>query len=520
MATILRRFGRLDRRLFAGLIAVVLLACGAGRRQTGPAAPNAGRTEEGPKVATANTNEPALQTESAAVRGEENEEEALGFQVQEGLTYVQRGREIELIEPSSLAVLPKIGGPGRSLPACVVTHPAGHRFLLMYRSGLASLWESKGTLIAQSQKSIGRTVCGPSSLRVSWDSKDEYFLTNFDEDPSLPSTGAWVWRIEGTVLEPTLIAPGKQPRAELLEHSAGAWVERNDESFQIVTLDGKVLYNFSCEQCVPSPDGRQLAVNQFNPQRRTRLVDLKTGAARWESTSVSAHVWSPSMRWLLGTDDQGSVVIDASSGRTVARWAHPDGQPGEQARWFGDLLVETGGREIVKGLFGEEQSVNYQVAFWKGGDARPKIESGVPHEGLPEITLAHGGDRFLAANTIWSVQGKRLTRLEALAPTHGFAQSWSADDNYLEGSNDKGLVVWDARTGRIVSRLEHRMLQKYARSWSLQGHDLLINEGPTLIRHTPNKGTVRITPRLRNGQLAFDVHDVMSWFGDSARAED
>jgi hypothetical protein len=184
------------------------------------------------------------------------------------------------------------------------------------------------------------------------------------------------------------------------------------------------------------------------------------------------------------------------------------------------LLVETGGREIVKGLFGEEQAVNYQVAFWKGGDARPKIESGVPHEGLPEITLAHGGDRFLAANTIWSVQGKRLTRLEALAPAHGFAQSWSADDRYLEGSSDNGPVVWDARTGRIVTRHEPRMLQLYAGSWSLQGHDLLINEGRTLIRHTPNGGTVRITPRLSKGQLTFDVQQVVSWSRDSAGAED
>jgi hypothetical protein len=507
----------LDRRLFSALVTVLLLACSAEKFQT--AAPNAGRSEEVPKVATANTNETAPPTESAAVLDEENEE-VLGFQVQEGLTYVQREREVYLIEPSSLAVLAKIESTDRSLPACIVTHPDGHRFLLVYQSGLASLWESKGALVAQSQKSIGRTACGPSSLRVSWDSKDEYFLTNFDEDPSLPSTGAWVWRIDGTVLEPTLIAPGKQPRAELLEQSAGAWIERNDGSFQLVTLEGKVLHNFTCEQCVPSPDGRQLAVNQFSPRRHTRLVDLTTGAARWESTIVSAHVWSPSMRWLLGTDDHGPVVIDASSGRTVARWTHPHGQAGEQARWFGDLLVETGGREIVKGLFGEEQAVNYQVAFWRGGNARPRIESGVPHEGLPEITLAHGGDRFLAANTIWSVQGKRLTRLEALAPGHGFAQSWSADDRYLEGANDKGLVVWDARTGQIVSRLEQRLLQQYAGSWSLQGHELLINDGPTLIRYTPNKGTVRIKPQFSNDRLTFDVQEVVSWSRPSAGAED
>jgi WD40 repeat protein len=508
----------LDQRLFSALVTVLLvLGCGAEKRQT--ATPNARRGAEVPKVATATSNEAAPPTEATTVLDEEDDE-ALSFQVREGLTYVQREREIYVIEPSSLAVLAKIESPDRSLPACIVTHPGGHRFLLVYQSGLVSLWESKGALIAQSQKAIGRTACGPSSLRVSWDSKDEYFLTNFDENPSLPSTGAWVWRIDGTVLEPTLIAPGKQPRAELLEQSAGAWIERNDGSFQLVTLEGRVLHSFSCEQCVPSPDGRLLAVNQLSIRRHTRLVDLTTGSTRWESTAVSAHVWSPSTRWLLGTDDRGPVVLDASSGRTVARWAHPHGQAGEQARWFGDLLVETGGREIVKGLFGEEQAVNYQVAFWKGGDARPKIESGVPHEGLPEITLAHGGDRFLAANTIWSVQGKRLTRLEALAPAHGFAQSWSADDRYLEGSSDNGPVVWDARTGRIVTRHEPRMLQLYAGSWSLQGHDLLINEGRTLIRHTPNGGTVRITPRLSKGQLTFDVQQVVSWSRDSAGAED
>lgn len=174
------------------------------------------------------------------------------------------------------------------------------------------------------------------------------------------------------------------------------------------------------------------------------------------------------------------------------------------------MLVETGGREIVSGLFGEQQAVNYQVVFWKPGYARPMIERGVPREGLPEITMAHGGNRFLTANTIWSVQGKRLVRLEALAPSHGFAEHWSADDRYLDGKNDEGLVVWDSRTGRIVSRLEYPMLHGYAKSWSLQGHDLLINEGPTLIRHTPEKGTVRITPRLIEGKLTFDVQDIVN----------
>lgn len=505
-----------ERRLLTGMALLFLLACAAGGRQSGPATPAAGRGEERPKAAAATTDETAQPTESTIAVGEQDR--ALSVQLRGGLTYVQREGEIYLVEPGSLAVLAKVESSDGSLPACVVTHPSGHRFLLVSQSGLVSLWESKGKLIAKSQRPIGRTACGPSSLRVSWDSKDEYFLTNFDEDPSLPSTGIWVWRIAET-LEPTLIAPGKQPRAEVLEHSAAVWVERNDGTFQIVTLEGKVLHNVTCEHCVPSPDGRLLVINQLSPRRHTRLVDVTTGSTHWESSVVSARSWSPSMRWLLGTDDRGTAVIDANTGKTVARWAHPGGQFGEQARWFGDLLVETGGREIVKGLFGE-QAVNYQLAFWKGGDARPKIEGGVPHDGLPEITLAHGGDRFLAANTIWSVQGKRLTRLEALAPSHGFARSWSADDRYVEGSNDKGLVVWDAHTGRIVSRLEHRRLQQYARSWALQGHDLLVNEGPTLIRHTPNKGTVRITPRLSNGQLVFDAQEVVSWSRSSSGAED
>ncbi|HEY8945142.1 MAG TPA: hypothetical protein VIM73_12815, partial [Polyangiaceae bacterium] len=96
---------------------------------------------------------------------------------------------------------------------------------------------------------------------------------------------------------------------------------------------------------------------------------------------------------------------------------------------------------------------------------------------------------------------------------------WSADDRYLDGSNDKGLVVWDSRSGRLVSRLEHHMLEQYARSWSLEGHDLLISEGPTLIRHTPTKGTVRITPQLSNGKLTFDVQEVVSWSPNLVGAE-
>jgi hypothetical protein len=224
------------------------------------------------------------------------------------------------------------------------------------------------------------------------------------------------------------------------------------------------------------------------------------------------------MRWVLGTDGRGPAVVDARDGRIVSRWTHPGRNGGEDAQWFGDVLVETGARNVVNGFFGE-QPANFQVVFWKDGDARPKIENGAANEGLPEITSSHMGGRILAANTIWNVQGKRLARLEALAPRGGFAQGWSADDRYVEGENGDGLIVWDARTGKIVSRLEYRLLQGYERSWSPQGHDLLISEGKTLLRHSPERGTVRFTPQLSDGTLTFDVQEVRSWYRDYSGSE-
>jgi WD40 repeat protein len=504
----------LVRRLIPAL-AFVLVACGTDRQSRSAGAYTA---TEIPKATAGRLNEPEPSSASAHLLGE-GDEAALSFALHGGLTFVQRGRESYLVDASSPVELAKIESPDGSLPACIVARPDGHRFIAVFQSGFVSLWESSGRVIARSQKSIGRAACGTRSLRVSWDSKEEYFLTNFDHDPSLPSTGIWVWRIAGAALEPTLIAPGKQLRADFFAQSPGMWVERHDGSFQILALDGAVLHEFACDRCVPSPNGRALAVNERNPRRHTRLVDLTTGSARWESP-VSTYLWSPSMRWIVGADDRGPLVVDGRDGRVVVRWAHPGRKFGEAGCWFGDLLVEVGGRELVHGApFGEPIAVDYQVAFWKAGDVRPRIERGVPHEGLPEITLAHGGDRFLAANTIWSARGKLLVRLEALAPGHGFAQSWSADDRYLEGKNDEGLVIWDAATGRIASRLKHRRLEQFVRSWSLQGHDLLITEGPTLLRHTPNQGTVRITPQLLDGKLTFDVQKVVSWFPESYDAE-
>lgn len=512
----------LDRILFTSLALIWLLACGAEKRQATSITPNAGRSEEVPKVAISHTSESAPRTESASVHDEEGEA-ALTFHVEGGLTYVQRESELYVIEPGSLTVLAKISSPDGTLPACIVAHPSRHRFLLVSQSGLLSLWESNGRLIAKGQRPVGRTTCW---FRVSWDLSGDRFLTNFDQDLGLPWAGIWAWRNTGASLEPTRVASVRNSQAEFLQRSDGVWISRIDGSFQIVTLEGKVLHTFMCEQCVLSPDERLIAVNQLSPHRHTRLVDLTTGSTLWESSIVSAHVWSPSLRWLLGTNDQGPVIIDASDGLTLARWARlrrktanavtPTGpeaaltaalnpQPSEDARWFGDLLVETDGQQVV---------------FWKEGAARPRIEKGVANEGLADIAVAHGGDRFLTKNTIWSVQGKRLIGLEAVAPGRGTAEAWSADDRYLDGSNDRGLIVWDSRSGKIVSRLENRILEQYVRSWSLHGHDLLVSEGPALLRHTPGKGTFRITPQHSSGKLTFDVQAVVSWSRDSSGAED
>jgi len=506
-------------RPFAGLALVLLLACAAEKGSTGVVAPVAGRAGEPPKAPLA---------ESADVLDEDEEDQKPSFWVQGGHTFVRRDSELYLIEPSSLSVLAKLTSPDGSLPACIMTHPSGHRFLFASESGQLSLWGSNGTLIAKSERSVGHTVClgaVPRSFRVSWDVKDDRFLTIFDRDPSLPWSGVWVWRNTGSALEPTRIAPpGRYGQVDFLEHGAGAWLARDDGSFQIVTLAGEVSGSFTCEQCVPSPNGQRIAVNQFDPQRHTRLFDVATGSALWESTAFSAHVWSPSMRWLLGTDDRGPLVIDASNGRIVARWAQSELRAGVAARWFGDLLVETSAREsspLARPEMSPDKAAlaavftfrtDYRVAFWKAGAARTRIESGVPDEGSPEITSSHEGDRFLTANTIWSVKGKRLLRLEALAPSHGSAEDWSADDRYLGGVNDEGLVVWDVRTGRIVSRLEYpyRFLEKYDRCWSSQGHELLINEGPSLLRHSPGKGTVRITPKLSDAELTFELEEIVN----------
>jgi WD40 repeat protein len=271
-----------------------------------------------------------------------------------------------------------------------------------------------------------------------------------------------------------------------LEHSPGIWVQTEQE-YKIIDLQGKTLHSFQCTSCILSPDEKLLIVNQEVPVRVTRLVELATGKERWQSSAVSGHIWSPSMRWIFGTvSSQEAVVVDALSGRIVARWFSPSGRG---AVWFGDVLVET------------DPS---RAAIWKPGARTPLVEKSLS---APDIVESPTGERFLAANAIWTMGGKLLFRLEGGEGCEvGY---WNADNLYLSGYCNDGITVWDAKTGKVVSRLIAQTTFRHGMSWSRGGHQLLLQgEDRRLIRHTPHGATVIVTPRIDNGQVAFSTAEL------------
>lgn len=196
------------------------------------------------------------------------------------------------------------------------------------------------------------------------------------------------------------------------------------------------------------------------------------------------------MKWIFGTaSSKEPVIVDARTGKVVSRWSSDDSATARGAVWFDDILVET------------DES---RAAIWKPGAKEPHLEKS---SSAAYILKAPAGDRFLAANAMWTIGGALLFRLasgEGCEVGH-----WSADGLYLSGYCNEGIVVWDAVTGKVVSRLIAQTTFRHDMAWSRDGHQLLMqNEARQLLRHSPLGMTVLITPRVEDGQVAFSTTEL------------